>query len=430
MNFFFRKIPRTKIYIKPQLIMRSLFKTIFEDLKRGQTVKEFEREFAFHYGSKYALAMPFARIALYYLLRALEIEKDSEVLMTPITIPDMVNMIRCVGLRPVFVDLERNTYNVKCEELERKINEKTKVFLLTYLCGFVPDMDRIVDIVKRYNLILIEDCSQNFGSKYKDRAVGTFGEAGFFSTTTLKTCSTFSGGMIISNNLELIKKIENLAAKDLSKPPKSFCTKFIAENFFLWLLTQQCVFSIFTFYLIKILNFINPNIIAQLQKGNIGLFIGEKRPVLRNVIPKNMLYFYTDMQAEVGLEILKTIEYSDKKRIHNAKMLLENLPDVDKSCLPVLEEGSRNTFYRFPIKVKRYENFQKFLFDKHIDTSRSALDCCSTEPVFEMYKTEMKEAEEVMEQSVFIPIHPLLNEDDMKHIAQVVNEYFKINKYQ
>jgi len=101
--FFFNKIPRTRIYVHSSILFKSLFIAIFKKPKRSGTVKEFEKAFSRRYGGKRAIALPFARIAFHYILKALELKEGSEVLMTSITIPDMVNMIRCLGAQATVV---------------------------------------------------------------------------------------------------------------------------------------------------------------------------------------------------------------------------------------------------------------------------------------------------------------------------------------
>ena len=357
-------------------------------------------------------------------MKALELKEGSEVLMTPITIPDMVNMIRCLGLKPVFVDFEKDTYNIDCDDLERKLSEKSRVILITHLCGLVPDMDKIVKTVNRHNLILLEDCSQDFGAAYKDKPLGTFGEAGFFSTGILKALSTYSGGIIISDNEILLNKIDELVNNDFSMPPRSFLIKFVFENLLVWFLTQRFVFSLFTYYIIRLLNIFKPEAISKSQASNVSLFFGGA-PSLMDKVPKDMLYFYTDIQAEVGLKILNTIDSFDKKRIRNARILLENLCQAGRMHLPVLMDESRCVFWRFPIRMKDYKRFQEYLFNKYIDTSRTNLMCCSSAPFFKIYATETNEAEKAKEQTVYIPVDPSLSEGQMRYIAGTINMYFR-----
>lgn len=422
--FFFRKIPRARIYLKPRFLAKSLLELLFLPTTRGRWVKEFEETFSSQYHSKYALSFPFARVALYYLLRALNIEKGSEVLMTPVTIPDMVNSIRIAGLRPVFVDFAKNTYNIDCEDLKRKVTKKSRVLLITYLCGLVPDLDKIIKLADKYNLILLEDCSQNFGSKYKDKTLGTFGRAGIFSTCSLKALPTYNGGVAISNEADLMKRAEELRDLDFSLPPKRFLFKFIVENLVVWFAAQPLVFSLIIFYTQKILNLINPEIIERAQGKSIGLFWGGPDR-LRDRFPEEMFYFFTDLQAKAGLAGLRAIGELDKKRIKNANILLDSLSEAARSHLPSLIEGSHNVFWRFPIRVKNYRDFQRYLLDHFIDTSRTNLTCCSSHPIFQMYKAETKEACDTREHSVFIPVHPSLDEKQMRYIADTINSYFK-----
>jgi dTDP-4-amino-4,6-dideoxygalactose transaminase len=401
---------------------------IFKKPGKGSKVKEFERDFCGHYGYKYARVLPFARIAFYYILKAMDIKEGAEVLMTPITIPDMVNMIRCAGLKPVFVDFKKDTYNIDCEELEKKINEKSRVILITYLCGLVPDMDEIVRMANKYKLVLIEDCSQNFGAQYRNKPLGTFGEAGFFSTGVLKALSTYSGGMIVSDNQRLLNKIDELTTQDFTMPSRVFLLKLIIENILVWFLAQRFIFSLFTYYIIKLFNLINPEVISKSQTKNVSLFFGGQ-PCLMNKVPKGMLYFYTDVQAKVGLKILKTIESTDQKRIKNAEILLENLSKRNAKYFPRLIGEARNVFWRFPVQIKDYRRFQDYLFKRYIDTSRTNLTTCSSTPFFKIYKTETRVAEEAKERTVYLPVDPSLDERQMMYIVDAINLYFQKLEY-
>lgn len=405
-----RTLPRANIYLSLSDLVYIFFKILTGRLCKANKVKEFESAFGKYYGTE-ALALPHARIALYYILKNLNLPEKSEVIMTPLTIADMVNMIHLQELNPVFCDLGKLTYNIDYEKLEKKITGNTKVLFITHLNGFATDMDRILDIVNRHNLILIEDCSQVFGAKFKGKYLGTFGRAAIFSLSLLKTCSTIFGGMIISDNADLLKKIKN-DTKDFPLPSKTTLLSSVFKNIIIGMAFNRKIFSALTYHLIR------------LMSDKIDKFIAcnPKFP-LRTCLDPQMLISYTDIQAEMGLKKLKTVDAEDEKRIKNAKVLFDKASSGVKAYLPKLPEGAKNVYWRIPLRVKDPKHFLKYMINKGIDTFRTNLVLCSQE--YDKYRADTPETFLSKFNSVFIPIHSDFNEDDMTYVAEVLNDYEK-----
>jgi len=416
-KYFFHKIPRVQIYLGLSDLISVFFKTLFSKLERGQKTKEFENAFKSYYQVKQAVVLSQARIALYYTLKNLSLSKSDQVLMTPLTIADMVNMIQLLDLEPVFCDLAKQTYNIDYQDLESKITDKTKILLVTHLNGLSTDMDKIMGIVNKYNLILIEDCSQVFGAKFKDRYLGTFGQASIFSLSLTKTCSTLFGGMIISNDSELITKIRSDTG-DFDKPKRLVLISNIIKNLVLKTATNRFVFSVFTYYLIYLLNLMSGNLVNR-------FVISNPNTILRKELDPKILFNYTDLQAKIGIKVLKRIDQDDQKRINNVQFLFNSVSSKVKDRLPVIVPGARNVYWRMPIRVSRSRDFVHFMFGKYIDTVSTNLVLASQEPAFEKYRTDTPEAFESKFNSVFVPIHSSFSQSDIKYISEALNNYFK-----
>ena len=141
-----------------------------------ETIENLKSVLSNSYPLRYFSFLPYARTSFYATLKALNIEKGSEILMTPFNIGPMSNIIDNLGIKPIFVDINLNDFGPDYKDLEKHLRKKdVKCFLLTYLFGYVPDLDLILNLCKKYNVILIEDISQNIGSKFKNRPLGTFG---------------------------------------------------------------------------------------------------------------------------------------------------------------------------------------------------------------------------------------------------------------
>ncbi len=418
MPFFSKKIPRAKIYLKPLDLAAVSFKILFTKLKKGEKTKEWETALSQYFGAKETILLSRARMALFYLLKNLNLPKASEVILTPLTIADIVNAVHWAKLKPVFCDLGENTYNIDYQKLEQTITPKTKAILVTHLTGLATDMDEVRKITEKHNLILIEDISQAFGATFKGRYLGTFGLASVSSLSFLKTCCTLFGGMLGLNNPKLAEKIRE-DIKNHPRPSKKILLKETAKNITLWLATNRIIFSLFTYYLIKFLNKLNSNALEKFIKSN-------PRPALTDKPPRTLLFSYTDIQSEMGLKILKNLKSSDERRIENVKYFIENLSPEAKTYLPVIPENARNVFWRLPFNAENPEKLKKYLFDRYIDTTKTNLVLCSEEPAFKEFASEPTPEAKKAYDSILAPIHSNFNKKDMEYMAKVINKYFEI----
>jgi dTDP-4-amino-4,6-dideoxygalactose transaminase len=175
---------------------------------RGPAIARYENEFARCVGSQYAISFAAGRVGLYGTLRALGVGPEDEVLLqvpTHIVVP---NAIRYTGAKPVYVDCHLDTYNMDLAEAAHRITPRTKALVLQHTFGIPAELDQAIEFADRHGLHLIEDCVHSLGATYKGRQVGTFGKAAFFSTEETKTISSTMGGMVVTNDPQLAKKIE------------------------------------------------------------------------------------------------------------------------------------------------------------------------------------------------------------------------------
>src|SRR5712692_2847005 len=140
---------------------------------RGQDVAHLERAAAAWLGARHAIAMPMARVGIYCVVKAL-IRPGQNVVMSPYTIADVVNMVVCAGGVPVFADVEPNTCNVDATEVERLIDADTGLVLVTHFYGLACDIERIACVCRDRAVALVEDSAQAFGARVRERRVGTF----------------------------------------------------------------------------------------------------------------------------------------------------------------------------------------------------------------------------------------------------------------
>lgn len=192
------------------------------DFILGEEVAKFEEEFAAFNGSRFAISVASGTDALRIALLASGIKPQDEVITTPFTFIATTETISQCGAKIVFADIDEDTYNIDPSSIEEKITPKTKAIIPVHLYGYPAEMVRIMEIAKRYNLVVIEDCAQAFTAQYKTeqgwRYVGSIGRCGtfsFFPAKNLGGCG--DGGLITTNDkdiADLAKMLRNHGSKE------------------------------------------------------------------------------------------------------------------------------------------------------------------------------------------------------------------------
>ncbi|WP_454708148.1 DegT/DnrJ/EryC1/StrS family aminotransferase [Delftia acidovorans] len=197
---------------------------------KGEFISRFENEFAKYIGVKKATSVNNGTVAIHLALEALGLNVGDEVIVPALTYIASVNTIIQTGATPVYVDSLPGSWQVDPADIARKINERTRAVMVVHLYGLPCDMDPIVELCKKHNLLLIEDCAEAFGSFYKDQHVGTFGDIATFSFFGNKTITTGEGGMVVSNNSELIDRAFHLKNQGVSKE-REYWHDIVAYNY-------------------------------------------------------------------------------------------------------------------------------------------------------------------------------------------------------
>jgi len=191
----------------------------------GPHVDAFEREFCETVGSRHAAALSSGTAAIHLALKLVDVGHGDEVLVSTLTFAASVNPILYLGARPVFIDSERESWNLDpallAEELERR--ERTgrlpKALVLVHLYGQSADLDPIVELCDHYGVTLVEDAAEALGATYKGRAPGTFGKAGIYSFNGNKIITTSGGGMLVSDDGALVAHARKLATQARDPAP-------------------------------------------------------------------------------------------------------------------------------------------------------------------------------------------------------------------
>ena len=306
--------------------------------KKGKAIGELEKSFREYLGAKYAFSFNSGRSALLAILSSLGLEKGDEVLLQAFTCNAVPNPVLWSGLKPVYVDCREDDFNIDAEDLERKIGPQSKVVIVQHTFGLPADMDRIIEICQRRNLILIEDCAHALGAKYQGKLVGTFGKAAFFSFSRDKVISSVYGGMAVTNDAALGEKIKEFQEK-IGHPSFFWIRQQIFHPIFMNLVILP-TYKIFGKYLLVLFQWLHIFSKAVHWK--------EKRGMKPSYFPKQM----PNALAALAFHQFQKLEKFNAHRKQLAEFYYENLKGTTFK-LPTKFLGREHIFLRFSLNHAR-----------------------------------------------------------------------------
>src|SRR4030043_2250065 len=209
-------VPMVDLKKQFQEIREEIFHVLTEILESskyilGSKVFEFEKMVADYHSVREAVGVASCTDALHLSIDALGIGEGDEVITTPFTFFASVEAILYTGAKPVFVDIEQDTFNMDVGQIEAKITDKTRAILPVHIFGQMADMEEISKIAKRHGLKVIEDCAQSFGANLNRKKAGSFGNTGCFSFYPSKNLGGYGdGGIIILNDTKIADEVRKL----------------------------------------------------------------------------------------------------------------------------------------------------------------------------------------------------------------------------
>lgn len=203
--------------------IKTVVKVLRSDwLTQGPAVRQFEESLAKYCNAKYAVAVSNGTAALHLAYLAAGLGVSDEVITTPNTFVATTNMLLAVGAKPVFCDIRLDNYNMEEIKIEALITPKTKAIVPVHFGGHPCHMDKILNIAKKHDLLVIEDACHALGASYKNQKIGGIGDMTVFSFHPVKSITTGEGGAILTNNHEFYKKLAHLRTHGITKDEKGF----------------------------------------------------------------------------------------------------------------------------------------------------------------------------------------------------------------
>lgn len=372
------KIPLTKPYFD-----ESEEKAVVDVIRsgwvaQGAKVAELEQVIAKYTGAKYSAATTSATTALFLSLYIMDIGPGDEVIVPSHTFIATSNVILQVGATPIFVDIDMKTYNIDPDKIEEKITSKTKVIMPVDQVGLPCDMDKILAIAKKHNLLVLEDSACALGSVYKGKRIGTLADITCLSFHPRKTITTGEGGMILTQNEEWANQAKMLRhhGMGISDYARHTSNKIIHEEY----------------------------------------------------IEVGFNFRMSDIQATVGVEQMKKFTKLLNLRKKIAKRYDEAFKNSALLVIPYVPEGLEHNYQSYIVRLKRNDKITRDeimqkLLDNDISTRRGIMSIHLEKPYIKLFgKLDLPNSEEMTNWGITLPLYPQMTQTEQDYVISKVKE--------
>ncbi|WP_340084392.1 DegT/DnrJ/EryC1/StrS family aminotransferase [Siminovitchia sp. FSL H7-0308] len=349
-------------------------------LSKGPKTIQFEKAFSDYVHAKHAIGLNSCTAGLHIAQLAAGIGTGDEVITTPYTFVASANTIIHTGAKPVFVDIDPVTMNIDVHQIEAKITERTKAIIPVHFAGYPCDMEPLMEIAKKHNLIVIEDAAHAVYTQYKGKMIGSIGDYTCFSFYATKNLATGEGGMVTTNNEEAADQLRVMSLHGMSK--------------------------------------------------NAWNRYAERGSWYYEVEYPGFKYNMTDIQASFGIVQLKKLNKMQQTREKYAKMYNEAFQNLEGLITPYSDEINRHAWHLYVLRlesdrftINRGEFIEK-LNEKGIGTSVHFIPV----PMHPYYKKlgykieDYPQALAAYEGAISLPLYPKMSEDQIHRVIKSVTE--------
>ena len=362
-DYWIRSINLSKQFIEEKKLLLPKIDKVLSSGKYilSDEVDKFENQICKYQNMKFCISVNSGTDALILSLLSINIGTGDEVITQANSYIASAAAINAVGARPVFCDVyDDQTINI--EDMESKINSRTKAIMPVHLTGRMCEMDRIIRIAKKNNIRIIEDCAQSIGSIFKGKKSGSFGDLGAFSTHPLKNLNACGdGGFIVTNN----KKLSNF---------------------------------------------------IQLKRNH-GHVNREKIKFFGTVSRLDSI------QAVILNFRLKKLEKVINKRLQNAMIYKKNLKSLD-IYFPKERPNCRDTYHLFVVQLKRRNELKKYLYKNKIESSIHYPIPIHKQIAFKSTAVHLNNTEQQSHKILSLPINQFLNKNDINKVCKYIKFFF------
>lgn len=349
----------------------------------GTEVQKFEQEWSKYFKVKHSIAVNSCTAALHLALLCNNFKKKKKVLVPAITFSATAAAVLYCDLIPVFVDINKNDLNMNVDDLKKKYTNDCVAIMPVHFGGHPCEMDKIMKFANQKKLIVIEDCAETCGGYYKGKKIGTWGHFGCFSFEEKKMMTTGDGGMIVTNNAQIAKKLKSLSFHGWDKDPLLRHKQRFSNN------KKNTKQSLHWYYEINQLGF---------------------------------KYNMNDLEASIGRVQLKKLSFLNNSRIKFLKKYLKNLKKCKNLISTFPYDLNKSSYWMFSIRSKNRDKLISYLKKYNISTSVHLMPL-PLHPLYKKFKSRIPTALKVWKELVTLPLHPHLKNKEITFINRKLREF-------
>lgn len=352
-------IPLSKVYVDDDIKQ-----TVLEVLDSGwfilgEKVREFERKFASFCGVKHAVCTSSGTTALFLSLLALDIGKGDEVIVPSFSFIATVSPVLHVGAKPVFADVNLRTYTLTASEVKQKLSKQTKAIIPVHLFGHPTDMDAILELADKNNLVIVEDACQAHGAEYKGRRSGSLGDVACFSFYPSKNMTVCGdGGIVTTDNNEIADKV-----------------RLLRDH-------------------------------------------GRREKHVHEIVGYNMRL--NEIQAAIGIKQLEKLPQWNDVRRKIAETYNEALQDL--ALTPVEEPWAKHVYYMYVLRTQKRNRLRAFLKKHNVSTGIHYPLPLHKQPALAQ-PIYLENSEVAAETVLSLPMHPQLTVNEIEYVCSKIREF-------
>ena len=383
-----------------------------KQLVHGPCIERFEEAFTRFLGSGHVrtCSTEYGRMALYFILKAMDLPPGSEVVVPALTFWVVPEITKVAGLKPVFADIDPETFTLSPAAVRRAITPNTRAILPTHLYGLSCDMDPILELARQHDLKVIEDCAHSLGATYKGRMVGTLGDASFFSFQAFKPLNTYGGGLAWMRDTDLARRVGELADGE-AWPTEERVEGILRSGKWQHTFIRPRVFTYSLFPIWYAASWVNAKPEKRLWEN--------VRPL--SPLPEHYRGRFTNVQAAIGLAGLERMpEFIDRTRRH-ARMLDDLLGDARDIVVPRIPPDRTHVYYQYCAYVPDTETIVKRCIRRGVDVAPMHVDVCPKMELFGPNAVPSPGAEKAAT-AVQVPVYESLSDQEIERVGRLVRE--------
>lgn len=414
-------VPRRCVNLPPGALALLLKNVVHKSLQDGPALAEFAEQFGKWLGAPYVFGASSGRSAFQLTLEALNLGKGKEIIFPVFTFPVMPMVAKLLGYRPVFCDVDPDTFNAGPEHIEPRITKNTGAVLATHIFGQPCPIREVSDLTKSRGIRLLEDCAHACGVRVNGQQVGTFGDVGIFSFAEGKNMPCFGGGAIATADPEIAERARAVLA-EAKLAGTGAITSHAVAIWAKWLLTRPLVFGLTAYPVLRL-----------------KLALG--KPLMDSAVGDELLQEFAashprvtrmaNLQAALGTLQLQHIDAFNEGARQNAKVLTENLGEVPGIRPPqTLREDHVYVYYPLTVDPEKRDDLRNFLLRHGIDTKTTDMNDCSMLQHFHAEQDNLPELSIPKEASILeICVYPVIPRRQMKRIARLIRSWAGLPQY-